>query len=206
MIDIILLIIVASFGINGFFKGFVRAAGCLAGDIFSIIFASKLYGIAGLLLNKYISNINISNIAGFLIVFSIFSISFRIILTIVSKIFELPLINFANKTLGLCFGIFEALFICGFTINLFINFPLTSEITKNFTKDSTFSPIMIDISRFITPILPKVLTDINSIPGVNDLKDLNEIGNMPEIKQYFNSLQYGYGYSDVKAYGSDDAI
>ena len=189
--DFILLILIAIFGVIGFFKGFIKSFGFLVAEILSILLASRLYLLAGTFFHTFIVNINISNVLGFLTVFAVLSICFRIIVEIIAKIFHLPIINFVNRILGLCFGVFEIIFVVGFTLSLLLKYPISVSLVKTITEKSVIAPIMIDISSVLTPLLPKVITDIQSIPGLDGLKDFPGLQEIPEIQNYIDSTTYG---------------
>lgn len=199
--DLILLILIALFAVIGFFKGFIKSFGFLVGEILAILLAARLYLIAGNILNKFIGNINISNIVGSLLVFVIFSIIFRIIVEIVAKIFHLPIINFINRMFGLLFGIFEISFIIGFTLSLLLKYPLTIDMVKNITEKSIVAPMMMEISGILTPLLPKELTDIQAVPGFIDLQNMQGLENIPGLQEYLDSTSMPIDQT-TKTYGA----
>jgi len=161
-IDIILIIFVSAFGVLGLIKGFVKSIGFLVGGVLSILLSARFYVVVSSIVDPFIKNSNLSNVVGFLVCLVVFSVGFRIIVELISKIFELPIINFANRMLGLAFGVVEGMLVVGTTLIFLSKYPPTQSFAQNVLDNSTISSVLIGVSGVLTPLMPNTLNEIPS--------------------------------------------
>lgn len=90
--------------------------------ILSFIFSKSLdgEGDAGAVINNYLAEL-ISNTIAFATLFLFTIIMLKLIVWLVDRFCELPILNFTNKTLGLIFGLLLGLMVTWIISHLFVN-------------------------------------------------------------------------------------
>ena len=164
-IDIVLLVIVLGAGIIGLFKGFVKSVGMLVGGILSIVLSTRFYTVAASWLPESFATENMRKFLGFIICFIILNLIFGLAVELLSKIFQLPVINMVNRVLGFGFGVIEAVLVLGTIFMFLTKYPITYNLIKNLIENSFMVPFLISAVNVITPLLPEALREMPTLPA-----------------------------------------
>lgn len=133
-LDIILLIIIASIGIYGLFKGFIKQALSLLAIFVGLILSSKYYVTCGQYIKESCSldmDLHTISIISFIAIFILTLIAANIIAIIIEKFISITMLGWLNSLLGLIFGLLKGFIIASiiFIIIDFIN-PTTTIIKQ----------------------------------------------------------------------------
>lgn len=166
LIDVILLIIIAGFGMFGFWFGVIHTLGSLLGTVAGAFIASRLFepvtewlvGITGWPEN-YASVI--SFIIIFIIINRIVGFAFWIIDKLTSFFTSLPFIKGLNRFLGSILGLFEGVLTIGLIIYFIERFPLSVDFME-ILADSDVAPHAVDLANVLIPLLPDAITFLES--------------------------------------------
>lgn len=157
-IDIILLIIIAGFGLAGFFFGFIHTLGSLLGTVLGVYLAFRYYGImAGWLMNFTGWQGNTAKVVMFVISFLLITrlvgIAFFFIKKFVNILKFLPFVKTFDRLIGLLLGLAEGIITIGFVIFFIERFPLSVPIMAHLAN-STIAPYASGIASILWPLLP----------------------------------------------------
>lgn len=161
-LDIIFIIIIVFFIFNGLRRGLVRVIGGIIGLFVGIYLAGLLYPEMSAWLQSLLgfSNDIIGNIIGFLVVFIVANRLFAIVIWLLDRIVNLPLIGTVNRLLGGIFGLIEGLLIVSVIVAVLTNFGVFDK-KPELISNSKIIPYTNSFYKVIRPILPK---DLKSIP------------------------------------------
>jgi len=166
LIDIILIIIIAGFGMFGFWFGLIHTLGSLIGTIAGAYLASRYYEpMADWLTGATGWGENFSRVFMFIIAFIIINrlvgFAFWIVDKVTSIFTGLPFIKGINRLLGLIFGLFEGVLTIGLIIYFIERFPLGSWFMEHLA-DSTIAPFTTALATVLIPLLPDALRILRS--------------------------------------------
>jgi uncharacterized membrane protein required for colicin V production len=166
LIDVILLIIIAGFGMFGLWFGLIHTLGSLIGTVAGAYLASRFYEpMANWLIGITGWGENISRVLMFIIAFIIINrlvgFGFWIVDKTLSIFTGLPFIRGINRFLGLVFGIFEGILTIGLIIYFIERFPLSTWLMERLA-DSTIAPFTTSLAAVLIPLLPDALRILRS--------------------------------------------
>lgn len=150
-IDIILIIIVTIYAVEGFFLGFFTALVDFISFVLSFVLGLFFYSsLANILVNVFSIPQGFSNAIGFLVIAIVFEIIFNVFFR--KLVFSLPLfiktdsskenIMFIEKTLGVIPGFLSGIVLSAFILSLIIALPF-SVFLKHSVTDSRFGSVLV---------------------------------------------------------------
>ena len=163
-VDIVLIAIIAAFGLFGLWFGLVSTLGSIAGTVLGVYLASRFYMIPADWLMKitgWTGNFSkvVMFILGFLIINRLVGISFYLLDKILFVVTSLPIIHGVNKILGLIFGITEGVLVVGISLYFILHFPLQLPF-MTMLASSNVATYCTGLTSFLWPLLPQVLVMI----------------------------------------------
>ncbi len=166
LFDIILLIIIAGFGMFGFWFGLIHTLGSLLGTIFGVYLATRYYGpMADWLIGVTGWGDNFSKVLMFIIAFVVINRLVGFVFWIIEKttnvITYLPFIRGINRFLGLIFGLLEGLISLGIVFYFIERIPL-SERFMGWMAGSVVVPYTVSIAAILLPFVPEALKLLRS--------------------------------------------
>ncbi|MFA4831067.1 MAG: CvpA family protein [Patescibacteria group bacterium] len=166
LIDVILLIIIAGFGMFGLWFGLIHTLGSLIGTVAGAYLASRYYEpMADWLTSITGWGENFSRVLMFIIAFMIINrlvgFGFWIVDKMTSIFTNLPFIKGINRFLGLIFGLFEGVLTIGLIIYFIERFPLGAWFMERLA-DSTVAPFTTSLAAVLIPLLPDALRILRS--------------------------------------------
>lgn len=150
-IDIILIIIVTIYAVEGYFLGFFTALVDFISFVLSFVLGLFFYSsLANILVNVFSIPQGFSNAIGFLVIAIVFEIIFNVFFR--KLVFSLPLfiktdsskenIMFIEKTLGVIPGFLSGIVLSAFILSLIIALPF-SVFLKHSVTDSRFGSVLV---------------------------------------------------------------
>ena len=169
--DIVLLIIIAWFGLFGLWFGLVHTVGSLVGVIMGVYLASRFYEpVANWVVGATGWGANMSRVVIFVLAFIIINrlvgLGFWIMDKFLSILTHLPFIKSIDRILGLVFGILEGMIILGIVFYFISRFPL-GDVFMEQMSSSLLVPLVSGIASILIPLLPEALRVLKStVDGV----------------------------------------
>jgi membrane protein required for colicin V production len=187
-VDIAILALIGSFGLAGFFYGFLHTIGSLIGMFMGFFVASQYYQDAGVWLEGVTGwGTNVSNVIVFILLYILVSRIIGLVFWLIGKPLKLasiiPFSKLINRLLGLAFGLLEGLIIVGFVIYFIDKYPVTDAII-GYIDTSSYASYATTIALFILPLL-QALPEILDLPGIK-----------ANVEENIFSKVYGY-YSNL---------
>lgn len=159
LFDIILLLLIAGFGLFGFMFGFISVIGSLLGTALGAFLAFRYFGWLADILMKFTGwTGNFPKVVAFIIVFLIINrligYIFFLIGKLASPITNLPIIHTFDSILGAIFGLLEGAFVLG-VIAIFIQkIPLGNLLAAQILS-SRVVPICLSVASILLPLIPE---------------------------------------------------
>ena len=159
ILDIILLICFVPAIIQGLRKGFITQAISLVSIIFGVWASARFSAVVSSWVAQYIS---VSDQALKIISFAMILIAVFVILGLIGKllegVFNLVMLGWLNRVLGLVFALFKAFVIVGLLIMVFNSLNDTFEIVKpSVMKESVLYPYINKAANDIFPYIKDLL-------------------------------------------------
>ena len=172
--DIVLIIIVGLFMVNGLFKGLIKLLGNIAGLIVGAYVSShfylNFYALAlkwHWLANWASSHENFAKILAFIILFALVTRLTALLFLIIEKIFNfiavIPGSKYINNLLGAALGLLEGALSVGLIIYVISRYTLVTNFFGAQLTDSVVSPLLLKVVNIILPILPEALKALKAI-------------------------------------------
>lgn len=172
--DIVLLILVGVFAINGLFKGLIKLIGNLAGLIVGAYIASHFYLIFfnwlsswDWLMNWLANHENSAKVLAFIILFVLVAKLTAILFLIVERIFNfiavIPGSKYLNNLLGAILGLLEGSLSVGLIIYVISRYTLISNFFGEQLTSSVIAPLLLKVVNIILPLLPDALKALQAI-------------------------------------------
>jgi len=174
LFDVIILIIIAGFGMFGFWFGLIHTLGSLLGTILGAYVASRFYGpMADWLVSVTGWGENFSKVFMFIIAFVIINrlvgFGFWMVDKMASFLTSMPFLNSLNRFLGLVLGLFEGMLTLGLIFYFIERIPL-SENFMGWMAESSVVPFLVGSAAVLIPLLPEALKMLRStVDYVEDL-------------------------------------
>lgn len=165
--NLILIIIIAGFGLFGLWFGLIHTLGSLAGTVLGVFLASRWYiPLAGWLSKITGWTDNFTNVLMFIIAFIIINrlvgFAFFLLDRLLSVFTHLPFINGINRLLGLVFGIAEGVIVVGIILYFITKFPLGPNFMASVAA-SKIAAYCIGIASILWPLIPEAIKAIQGI-------------------------------------------
>jgi len=172
--DIVLLVIIGGFTVNGLFKGLIKLLGNIAGLIVGAYVASHYY------LNFYSwflrwswmqawasDHENLSKVLVFIILFLLVTRLTALAFLLIEKIFNfiavIPGSRYINNLLGAALGFLEGSLSIGLIIYVISRYTLISNFFGAQLSASAVAPFLLKIVDIILPLLPDALKALQAI-------------------------------------------
>lgn len=167
LFDIILIIIIAGFGLFGLFFGLIHTVGSLAGTVLGIYLAYRLYApVSDWLINHTTWDDNIARVVIFVVVFIIINrlvgLIFLGIAKLLSVVTRLPFINSTNRLLGMAFGLLEGAVVLGAIFYFIVRFPVGDKFMDALAV-SQVAPPLVNLAGVFIPLIPEAIQKIDSV-------------------------------------------
>ena len=176
-LDIIFIAIALYFVFNGYRKGLVKSVGGILGIFVGAYFAGLFYPTVSSFIQGIANFLNQfeCDIIGFLIVFIVVNRLFALVVVIVDKIVNIPIIGFVNRVFGAIFGFLGAALLVGIITIVLANIG-SSLGDKNPVLNSKIIPYTDYAVKVIQPFLPSSFESVKDIisDGANNLKNKTE--------------------------------
>jgi membrane protein required for colicin V production len=137
--DILILLILAFFTINGFRHGFIDEAGRILAMICGFMGAQRYHHDLMPYLELYFTNPNVLKIVSYLAVFFVVVVIINIIVIVLRKFFELILLGWLNRLLGSLLGLIKGILVVSLIILVMQIIP--AEIREKLEQDSVMYQI-----------------------------------------------------------------
>ncbi|EKD43622.1 MAG: hypothetical protein ACD_72C00200G0002 [uncultured bacterium] len=159
--DLVLILIIAGFGLFGLWFGLVHTLGSLIGTVAGVYLASRYYEpVANWLVTTTGWGENFSKTLIFVIAFFIINRLVGVVFWILDKILglitHLPFINSINRMLGLAFGLLEGSIVLGITFYFISKFPFGDHLVA-WMADSKVVPPLINLASILWPLIPEAI-------------------------------------------------
>lgn len=172
--DIVLLVLVGVFAVNGLFKGLIKLLGNIAGLIVGAYVASHFYlnfyawfSTWGWLKNWANDHENFAKILAFIILFALVTRLTAFLFLIIEKIFNfiavIPGSKYINNLLGAALGLLEGSLSVGLIIYVISRYTLVSNFFGAQLADSVVAPLLLKVVNIILPVLPEALKALKAI-------------------------------------------
>lgn len=157
-LDIIILVIVGiNIGVSAW-RGLVREIFGLLAIILGIVIASHTYLGVGIQLNKFLSNSNLANIIGFIVVFLLAAVLLSLVGQILSKVIKILLLGWINSLGGAIFGFIKGGLIVGIILIILSRYPVGP--FREWINSSSLAGFFFNFIRIIIGLLPKDFSGI----------------------------------------------
>ena len=161
-IDMIILVIVGFFCIKGFIRGMIVEVFTFAGLLIAYVVAlCEMSTVADLINKAFQAPLLISNVLGFIFVFVLVFVFFRLIAGAFSRIVQWSFLAWLNRGGGMILGIFKGILITSL-LALFISLlPLSEEMERMQDKSLLFKPVRSvapAVFDFFTSAFPRTKT------------------------------------------------
>lgn len=166
LFDVILLIIIAGFGMFGLWFGLIHTLGSLLGTALGAYLASRWYddmaawihsitGWEGNWVNVLmfaIACIFINRMVGF---------SFWVVDRWFAPLTRLPFLQSLDRFLGTILGVFEGAVTCGLIFYFIDKFPVGDQF-MGWVQTSMIVPYLVDTAAILLPLIPEAITQLES--------------------------------------------
>ncbi|HRY63467.1 MAG TPA: CvpA family protein [Patescibacteria group bacterium] len=167
LIDIVLLIILLGFIINGWQLGLLKTLGALIGIIVGIILAGHFFMEASYWLAPMMGGReNLARIVSFLAIFIIANGVIAMGIWLLSSTLKLlsfiPFVKLIDHVGGALLGLVCGVFILGILIIMLDKYPMINFLTSYF-EESKIVPYLAKGSSILTPLLPEAVKQIKGV-------------------------------------------
>lgn len=164
VLDIILLVFLATFMVAGWRYGLLRSVGSILGMIIGAYVAGNYYEAGAGFLMRFIGDHQaLASVLAFGAIFLIISQVFGIIVYFIDKVFNLvmiiPFVKGFNRLLGFLFGFFEGALLIGTIFYVIARFPFLTFL-QNWIQGSLLAGYLIDLANILSPLLPAALNNL----------------------------------------------
>lgn len=149
-LDIVVLVIIFLSIMFGIIKGFIREMLSLAFFIIAVVLSFLFYSEVGTLLIKDITNKDVANFAGFILIFVFVLIIGSLVTYFTKKVFTIGPLKSIDMILGGVFGLVRGILISAIIVFALISFP----IDDNLILKSRLSPYVMKTIDVFFGLLP----------------------------------------------------
>jgi len=149
--DYILIAVVGLSMVLSLWRGFVREIISLVGLVLAFFLASRFAGDASGLLDQWITQNNLANIAAFVLIFVLVMFIVGAIGFIVRKLVDMAALTATDRTLGMFFGAARGMLLIG---TAFLMYTAYAKPDMPFLQKSLLTPYAIQLSEVIGKTIP----------------------------------------------------
>jgi len=149
--DYVLITIIGLSMVLSVWRGFVREIISLIGLVLAFFAAGRLSGEVGALLNDWIENDSIANIAGFILVFVVVMVTVGLIGSLIRKLIHMADLSATDRTLGVFFGAARGTLLIGVAFLIYTSY---AKADQPWMQKSLLTPYAIQFSDFIGRTIP----------------------------------------------------
>lgn len=141
-IDLIILVIIGFFCVKGLFRGLIIEVFTLLGLVVGYVIALREVGTAAGWFEKmfHLPDI-VSSTLGFLLIFVLISLLFRLIAGIIRRFMRWTFIGWLDRGSGFLFGLFKGALVTSLLLLLFSLLPLSPEMRHMEDQSFLFKPV-----------------------------------------------------------------
>jgi membrane protein required for colicin V production len=233
MFDIIAIIVIIFFALNGFRKGLIIEIFKLTGIIVGFVIALQYIDKSSLLIHSYFPlDEKIEKALGFIFIFIFTLIIFILFGKFTKFILKIALMGWLDRTGGFLFGGFKGILIASAILSIICVLPDSVLFVKNTKNNSILSPYIQNLSpkiyNTISAIFPEsksftdkikelipdssMFTDLESkkknglLDKINDLSKTNDKEMLKDIKNQFKNLKDNESFNMKKLDEAKDMI
>ncbi len=167
VVDIVLLVVLASFILSGFWFGIIHMVGSLVGLLVGAWAAGHYYDVLAQWGAPWINgNVNLARVIAFFVIFIVVNHLFGIIVSIAEKIFKIiaviPFLKTFNRLLGAAFGLIEGTLVLGLAVFFASRFPFTAAFEAAL-RGSELAKALYNVGLILSPLLPQTVRVIQSV-------------------------------------------
>jgi membrane protein required for colicin V production len=141
-------------------NGFTREIIGLISSVVALLGGIWFYGVAGSVIEPYVSSRTVANFAGFLIIFFGILLAGSLVSWVLRKIWKVTGLSIVDRLLGAGFGFVRGLLICVAMVMVLVAFtPGAKGSAPQSVVQSQFAPYVMEASRVVAAIAPKELKD-----------------------------------------------
>mgnify|MGYP001591335008 CR=1 FL=1 len=155
-LDIIIIACLIFSAAVGLFFGLIKTVGSVFSTIISIIAAGLFYKILAIKFLPFLfGNENFAKTAAFIVIYVVCVFVLNLIIKLVDKIFQLPILRGFNRLGGLLVGLAEGLILISLTLYIIDKFSWLEQISQ-FIHASQFSAVLIIIGKYLALAIPGI--------------------------------------------------
>ena len=155
LLDVLVLILVATSIVAGFLAGFARVGIGFIASICGLLFGFWFYGFPAALVHKFIHSETVSNLLGFFLVFWLFVLVGALLGKLLAKFFKWTGLTWLDRLLGGLFGFVRGALISAIFITAIMAF--TKKPMPNWMVESKVLPYAIDASNLLSALAPAAI-------------------------------------------------
>ena len=150
--DYILITIVGLSMVLSIWRGFVREIISLIGLVLAFFIAGRMSGDVGSLLNGWIENKTIADIAGFVLIFVFIMVVVGLVGALIRKLVHMADLTATDRTLGVFFGAARGVLLIGVA---FLTYTSYAKPDQTWMQKSLLTPYALQLGDLIGKTIPK---------------------------------------------------
>jgi len=184
IVDILIAGNLLIFTLSGLRNGFIKEVGKIVALSAGFILANQFSDFISATLFSWITDETIRNLAGYLAIFFISAIIVGIIARILDKIFEIMLLGWFNRLLGLLLGLVKGMLIIGLVIFVLETIPASNKLHQRMVNETYLYATCNSIKNIVIGFS----TYKNSINDFQDsIKERAEDEHLENLKKFLNT-------------------
>jgi len=152
LFDYLLIAIAGLSMVLSLWRGFVREIISLIGLVAAFFAASRASGMAANLVNDWIPNTTVANIAGFTLVFIAVMVVVALVGALIRKLVDMADLTATDRTLGMFFGLARGLMLIGLFFLIYTSY---AKPDKPWMKKSMLTPYAIEMGNMLGKAIPE---------------------------------------------------
>ena len=167
-LDTIILVVICGFLFYGLFFGLIRTIGAFFGVLIGAVIASRFYlEIYSWISDFFFGRDSLGKIIVFILLFSIINrivgFGFYLIDRTYNLLTIIPFLKTINRLGGLILGFVTGSLFVGVVLFVAVRYAFIENWLGQALVNSKFSPLLIDFSGLLMPLLPEVLNKLKSL-------------------------------------------
>lgn len=155
-LDIIIIACLIFSAAVGLFFGLIKTVGSIFSVIISLVAAGLFYKILAVKFLPFLfDNENFAKITAFIVIYIVCAFVLNLIIKLVDKIFQLPILRGLNRLGGLLVGLAEGLMLISLILYIIDKFAWLEQ-TSQFIHASQFSAVLIIIGKYLALAIPGI--------------------------------------------------
>jgi len=152
LFDYLLIAIAGLSMVLSLWRGFVREIISLIGLVAAFFAASRASGMAANLVNDWIPNTTVANIAGFTLVFVAVMVVVAIVGALIRKLVDMADLTATDRTLGMFFGLARGLLLIGLFFLIYTSY---AKPDKLWMEKSMLTPYAVKMGNLLGKAIPE---------------------------------------------------